>query len=133
MKGGFVMNEGSKITDRNDPYLKYANGVVYDSKTNLEWIAGPAGNISWDKAKKWANNLEIDGGGWRIPTREELETLYHEGKGKRNMTPLLETESWWVWSAEEDDSSSSSLFDFSRGTRDWHSRTPTVFAVRARK
>ena len=127
------MPEESQIVDRDDHYLKYENGVVYDSKTNLEWIAGPGRNMSWDEAKEWAKNLEIDGGGWRMPTREELETLYQEGMGKRNMTRLLETKDWWVWSAEPDDSLSSSLFDFSRGTRDWHSRTPRAYAVRARK
>jgi len=106
---------------------------VYDLITGLEWIAGPGRNMSWDEAKKWADGLEIDGGGWRMPTRKELETLYQEGKGKRNMTRLLETEAWWVWTAETDDSVSSSLFDFSRGTRDWSSRRPRAYAVRARK
>jgi uncharacterized protein (TIGR02145 family) len=123
----------SKIIDRDDPYLKYANGVVYDSKTGLEWIAGPGRSLSWDEAKEWAKDLEMDGSGWRIPTRKELETLYQEGKGKRNMTRLLETAAWWVWSAEHDDGLSSSLFDFSRGSRDWQSRTPRAYAVRARK
>ena len=127
------MQEESQIVDRDERYLKYETGVVYDSKTGLEWIAGPGRNMSWDEAKKWAKGLEIDGGGWRLPTRNELEALYQEGEGKRNMTRLLETEAWWVWSAELDDSASSNLFDFSRGTRDWRSRTPRAYAVRARK
>lgn len=123
----------SQIVDRDEHYVKYANGVVYDSKTGLEWIAGPGRNMSWDEAKKWARSLEIDGGGWRMPSKKELETIYQEGKGKRNMTRLLETATWWVWSAEQDDGLSSSLFDFSRGSRDWHSRTPRAYAVRAQK
>lgn len=123
----------SQIVDRDQHYVKYANGVVYDSKTGLEWIAGPGRNMSWDEAKKWARSLEIDGGGWRMPSKKELETIYQEGKGKRNMTRLLETATWWVWSAEQDDGLSSSLFDFSRGSRDWHSRTPRAYAVRAQK
>jgi hypothetical protein len=127
------MHGESQIIDRDDHYIKYANGVVYDSKTGLEWIPGPGRNLSWDEAKEWAKCLEIDGSGWRMPTRKELETLYQEGKGKRNLTRLLETAAWWVWSAEHDDSLSSSLFDFSRGTRDWRSRTPRAYAVRARK
>ena len=127
------MNVDPQVIDRDDHYVKYANGVVYDSKTGLEWIPGPGRNLSWDEAKEWAKCLEIDGSGWRMPTRKELETLYQEGKGKRNMTRLLETAAWWVWSAEHDDSMSSSLFDFSRGTRDWHSRTPRAYAVRTRK
>ena len=127
------MNEESKVIERDDHYLKYENGVVYDSKTGLEWIAGPGKIMSWDEAKQWAKVLEIDGSGWRMPTQKELETIYQAGKGKRNMTPLLETAAWWVWSTEDDESASSSLFDFSRGSRDWHSRTPRAYAVRARK
>ena len=122
-----------QIIEQDDHYLKYDNGVVYDSKTGLEWIAGPGRNMNWTEAKAWAEGLEIDGRGWRMPTRKELETLYQEGKGKRNMTRLLETAAWWVWSAEHDESAASSLFDFSRGERDWHSRTPRAYAVRARK
>ena len=127
------MQEESKIIDRDDHYTKYANGVVFDSNTGLEWIAGPGRTMSWAEAAEWAKSLEIDGSGWRMPTPGELETLFQEGKGKRNITRLLETESWWVWSAEKDDSVSSSLFDFSRGTKDWHSRKPRTYAVRNRK
>ena len=127
------MNEESKVIERDDHYLKYENGVVYDSKTGLEWIAGPGKIMSWDEAKQWAKVLEIDGSGWRMPTQKELDTIHQDGKGKRNMTPLLETAAWWVWSTEDDESASSSLFDFSRGSRDWHSRTPRAYAVRARK
>jgi uncharacterized protein (TIGR02145 family) len=127
------MQADPQITDRDGHYEKYANGVVYDTKTGLEWIAGPGRNMSWEEAKQWAENLKIDGSGWRIPTHKEFETLYQKGKGKRNMTRLLETAAWWVWSAEHDDSQSSSLFDFSRGNRDWHSRKPRAYAVRARK
>jgi uncharacterized protein (TIGR02145 family) len=127
------MNEESKVIERDDHYLKYDNGVVYDSKTGLEWIAGLGRIMSWDEAKQWVKGLEIGGSGWRIPTQKELETIYQDGKGNRNMTPLLETAAWWVWSTEGDESASSSLFDFSRGSRDWHSRTPRAYAVRARK
>ena len=127
------MQDESQIIDRDDHYLKYENGVVYDSKTDLEWIAGSGRNMSWAEATEWAKSLEIDGSGWRLPTRKELETLYLEGKGNRNMTGLLETAAWWVWSAENDDSVSSSLFNFSRGSRDWYSRTPRAYAVRVRQ
>jgi hypothetical protein len=34
---------------------------------------------------------------------------------------------------KQDNSLSSNLFDFSRGDRDWHSRTPRTYAVRIRK
>ncbi len=126
------MNGDPQIIDRDDHYVKYANGVVYDSTTGLEWIAGPGKNMSWEEAKEWAAGLEIDGTGWRLPERKELESIYKKGAGKRNMTRLLETPAWWAWSAEHDDNPSASLFDFSGGTRDWHSRTPRAYAVRVR-
>ena len=118
------MQGESQIIDRDNNFSKYANGIVYDSNTGLEWFAGPGRNMSWAEAKEWARVLEIDGSGWRMPTKKELETLYQEGWGNRNMTRLLETAAWWVWYAEDDDGLSSSLFDFSRGTRDWGSRGP---------
>jgi hypothetical protein len=127
------MKEAPQVIDRDDHYEKYANGVVYDTKTGLEWIAGPGKNMDWQEAKEWAMGLDIDGGGWIMPSRKEFETLYQEGRGKRNMTRLLETPAWWAWSAEHEDNLSSSLFDFSGGTRDWYSRTPRAYAVRVRK
>lgn len=127
------MHREFQIVDRDDQYLKYANGVVYDSKTGLEWIAGPGRKMSWDDPKEWAKGIEMDGNGWRMPTRKELETLFQEGKAKRNMTRLLGTAAWWVWSSEHPNSLSSRLFDFSRGNRDWHSRVPRAYAVRAQK
>jgi hypothetical protein len=81
-------------------FEKLASGVVRDIKSGLEWYAGPDKNTPWGDASNWANNLRIDGGEWRMPTMAELKTLYRKGAGPRNMTPLLETTGWWIWSAE---------------------------------
>ena len=90
----------AKIIAKDDQYVSYENGIVYDEKTNLEWIVGPDKDTSWDEAKGWVESLKVSGGGWRMPTREEIRTLYKEGTGKLNMTPLLKTTGWWVWSGE---------------------------------
>ena len=116
--------------------IAYGNGVVYDKNTGLEWIAGPDKDTSWNDAKKWVENLTVSGGGWRMPTRKELETLYKPGAGKRNMTPLLKTTGWWVWSGETKHSSSAWCFSFYDGLEDWGTRscssTTRGFAVRSR-
>ncbi len=93
--------------------------VFYDKNTGLEWLAGPDKATSWYDAKKWVENLTVAGGGWRMPTRKELRTLYKKGAGKRNMSPLLKTTGWRVWSGETKDSSSAWGFDFLIGTEDW--------------
>ena len=105
----------SKVTGRDGTLIAYATGVVYDKKTGLEWIAGPNKNTSWDKAKSWAENLTIDGGGWRMPTRAELKTLFKKGAGSRNITSLLKTSGWRVWSGETKGSLSALDFNFRYG------------------
>ncbi len=85
---------------RDGHYIAYANSVVRDTKTGLEWVAGPGKDTNWDEAKRWVENLKVAGGGWRMPTIEELVTLYEPGRGSRNMTPLLKISGWYVWSGE---------------------------------
>ena len=119
--------------------IAYGSGVVYDKNTGLEWIAGPDKDTSWNDAKKWVENLTVSGGGWRMPTRKELGTLYKPGAGERNMTPLLKTTGWWVWSGETIGSSSAWSFRFFHGGYEyWSTRGFTNsylrgFAVRSRR
>lgn len=127
----------SKVVGRDGSFIKYANGVVYDKKTGLEWYAGPDKNINWNRATKWVKRLQVAGGGWRMPTRDELEILYEKGVGTRNMTPLLKTTGWWVWSGETDGSSSAWLFSFGHGGDRRDNRNDSYlkrgFAVRYRR
>jgi len=72
-----------------------------------------------------------------MPTMKELKTLYKKGVGKRNMTPLLKTKGWYLWSGETKDSSSAWLFYFYYGDRYWVGRNGSAyaraFAVRSRR
>jgi curved DNA-binding protein CbpA len=105
----------SEVIVRDGTFIAYTNGVVYDKKTGLEWFAGPDRNTDWYEAKEWVESLNVAGGGWRMPTKEELKTLYQKGAGTRNMTPLLKTTGWRVWSGETRDLSSAWAFNFSGG------------------
>jgi len=121
---------------RDGVYVAYANGVVRDTSTGLEWKVGPDKDITWNEARSWVQSLNLDGGGWRMPSMDELEHLYKEGKADRNMTPLLKTSGWWVWSGEEKGSSDAWIFNF-LGGRDWGDRNNCyyygrAFAVRSR-
>jgi len=109
---------GPEVIATDGSFEKYANGVVRDTRTGLEWVAGPDTDTTWDEARDWVQGLSIDGGGWRMPTAKELEGLYQEGKGYSNMTPLLKTTGGWVWSGETAGSSSSCGFNFTTGHRD---------------
>ena len=40
-----------KIIAKDSQYVSYENGIVYDEKTNIEWLAGPDKFVTWDEAK----------------------------------------------------------------------------------
>lgn len=126
-----------EVTARDGTLVAYATGVVYDKNTGLEWLAEPDRDTTWDEAKSWAENLAVAGRGWRMPTRVELSNLYKKGAGTRNMTPLLKTTGWWVWSGETRDSSSAWYFLFHGGLEYWGPRSDSHysrgFAVRSRR
>ena len=116
-------------------FFRHGKVMILDDWTGLEWVTGPDKNMTWDEAKNWVQSLNIDGGGWRMPTMDELAGLYKKGAGSRNMTPLLKTTGWWVWSGETKGSSGAWDFDYGTG-RSWLDRGPSydgrAFAVRSR-
>ena len=126
-----------KIIARDGPFIKYDNGVVHNTRTDLQWYAGPDKDTTWNKAKSWVANLTVDGGGWRMPTRRDLKSLYKKGAGSRNMTSLLKTTGWWVWSRETRQSSSAWHFFFFGGYESWRYRDSSYngrgFAVRSKR
>lgn len=133
-----VSGSEAKEAGRDGTFIAYVTGVVYDKNAGLEWIAGPDRNTNWYAAKKWVESLNVAGGGWRMPTRDELKTLYQKDAGARNMTPLLKTTGWYVWSGETMGSSSAWALDlFYGGSEYWTTRATSSygrgFAVRSRK
>jgi|GEM_PF-3416008 len=125
---------GSKAGDQ---FIKYKTGVVKNTQTGLEWVAGPDRNTKWGDAKKWVESLNVDGGGWRMPTWGELRTLYQKDTGTRNMTPFLETTGWYIWSGETKGVSSAWFFYFGGGYENWCNQDVSyevrAFAVRSRR
>lgn len=116
--------------------LLTGNGIVRDTKTGLEWKVGPDKDMNWHEARTWVQNLNLDGGGWRMPTLDELEGLYEKGASRLNMTPLLKTTGWQVWSDKIKDTTFAWGFYFCRGGKGWDScffpYNFRVFAVRSR-
>jgi len=127
------LKKGLRVVEREGSYVLYPYGIVKDTNTGLEWKAGPDTDMSWDDAKSWVESLNLDGGGWRMPTMDELEGLYKKGAGGRN---LLEMSGWnVVWSGETKYSLYARLFHFSTGYKAWHycpERYARAFAVRSR-
>lgn len=118
-------------------FLKEPSGIIWDKKTNLEWVVGPNQDVYWKQAKRWVEGLEIGGGGWRLPSAAELKTLYVPGKGHRNMDPLFRTSGWWVWSGDTQDGQTAWFHTFRFNDGYWGSKLARdrirVFAVREKR
>lgn len=121
---------------RDGVFIAYANGIVKDTSTGLEWIAWTGRNMNWNNARSWVQGLDLEGGGWRMPSLNELEGLYGEGRGTKNITSLLKITGWHVWSGETKDQTFAWGFYFRSGERYSSRRTDNskggVLAVRSR-
>jgi hypothetical protein len=80
-------------------FNKDAQGIITDRHTGLQWLMGPDKDINWLDAEIWLHELELAGGRWRFPLKEELMGLYEKGAGREILQKLLRTSGDWIWSA----------------------------------
>ncbi len=75
------------------------DGVIYDSQLGLEWAPSNGQVLNHYQAEGYARDLSLAGGGWRLPTREELKSLYDKTK-LGNVDPVFGVGDMWVWTSE---------------------------------
>ncbi|MDP1989475.1 MAG: DUF1566 domain-containing protein [Syntrophales bacterium] len=120
-------------TGQDGHFIAYDDGTILDTRTGLMWAAkdNNAG-ITWQEAKKYCENYR--GGGytdWRMPTQDELATLYDSrinGMNGCNLTRLIELTKCSPWALEN---SSGAYFRFDGGGREWTNRPFNFFSFRA--
>ena len=126
-------------------YSVHASGIVTDQRTGLDWYVGPDVNTDWPTAVKWTSELAVGGGGWRMPSSSELQTLfdktytagigyYKNGKHwPAHMHPVFQAIGGgsWVWSAESENKASASAFNFNQGRPEAQPRSNTNYSIRA--
>ncbi len=127
-----------EIVARDGRYVAYENRVVCDCYSGLEWLPGPDRDMSWEEGLAWVKSLSVGGGGWRLPSLEELKGLYKKNKNGDNISPVFAICMTDVWSCEETlDAASAWGFNFLPGnqfrTYKTYSRRFRVMAVRPRK
>lgn len=136
--GGIRFLYRPEIVGRDGRYVVYDNNVICDCYSGLEWLPGPDRDMSWEEASCWVNNLTAGGGGWQLPTLDQLRGLYKKNKKGDNLSPLFSHCMTDVWSCEEtQDAASAWGFNFLPGnqfrTYKTYSRRFRVMAVRRRK
>jgi uncharacterized protein YdbL (DUF1318 family) len=123
---------GRTEKERDGRFVLYEDGTVLDTQTNLLWAAADNGkNVDWKEAKAYCENYR--GGGWRMPTQDELWTLVGSENGATKgfdccrgcdnhiATRLIRLSCTWVWASETKDNGSAAAFVlFSYGARYWY-------------
>ncbi len=120
-------------------------GAIQDSQTDLEWFVGPDRNVTWYDAQNWVTGMGSCGGGWRMPTIQEIGTLYDPSqragtgyyKGGRNfpahVDPVFSAIGGgsWVWSGESVAADSVRSFNLHLGEGVVYSPLNTLYSTRA--
>jgi hypothetical protein len=113
---------GKPAPDRQEPSAPLpeepGEGMVYDEKTDLIWTAEDNGGmIDWNEAKKYCEQLDLGGwGDWRLPTYEELISLYSESEeGDWKIRLGIELTDCCVWTQQKPYSYSATMINFMSG------------------
>ena len=119
-----LLSHASVIHAADDTRFTIKDGVIDDSETGLQWV--PAGN--WEmthyEAEKYVRNLSLAGGGWRLPTRAELKSIYDASKPGLS-DPKFKVGGKLVWTSELDaDPSLAWYFNFYSGGEYKYIRDP---------
>jgi hypothetical protein len=102
-------------------------GVTFAARSpRLEWQKNPtARELEFKAAEAYCKTLNLDGSGWRLPTRDELRALLNDitsGTGPSFKVPGLDSDEYWSSTPrtdlEEKDKPSVWLVNF-RGAEDF--------------
>lgn len=112
-------------------FIAYSDGTVLDTQTNLLWAARDnGGNINWSDAESYCKRY--NGGGykdWRMPTREELMSLYDRlifGNNGYRLTKTITLTGAFPWASDVNASSAAVVsFAYDRDIWFWESQSHT--------
>jgi hypothetical protein len=96
------------------PFMVSSEGVIQDLRTGLEWAPVPLMTVNYDSAVSHTRYLSLAGGGWRLPTVDELTDLYESGQRGCGLDTSFEIRYPKVWASDPKNPSKRWLVRFSR-------------------
>ncbi|MEN8190405.1 MAG: DUF1566 domain-containing protein [Thermodesulfobacteriota bacterium] len=113
-------------------FIDTEKSVIIDQQTGLMWpLKDNGSDISWPAAHEYCDQFNQGGfDDWRMPTQDELATLYRLEAAQTTEYYIIEKISitaCCLW-AKDNRSSKVASFDFEYGNRDWGHAQSTVDA-----
>ena len=127
-----AFGEDSDFTGSGPSYADNGDGTVTDRVTGLMWQKTDGGEMTWEKAKEYARNLQLGGHkDWRLPYSMELFGILDHGEHGPAMDTdyftRTEARYWWTDVPRVDDRSRVWLAN-SGGGIGAHSKTEAISA-----
>jgi Protein of unknown function, DUF400./Protein of unknown function (DUF1566). len=132
---------GRRIVGNYKQFFISDEGIVLDTTTGLEWSPRTSERpytLSYEQAVAWIASLRVGGGGWRLPTVDELKTLkelYHSLTSIRELSSKVA--GGWIWTAEFITKTQRSklttfpvVYDIKKDDRNYHVKWTQTVAVR---
>lgn len=69
-------SDASQNLDNQTRFIVTSCNSIKDTQTLLEWFVGPDRDMTWYQAQQWTAALDNCDARWRMPTIEEIRTLY---------------------------------------------------------
>lgn len=113
----YAKNSGSAVLDLatgKTRFTRSTDGIITDSETGLEWVAGPDQKTDYSQAKQWVDSCKVAGGGWGMPTRANLKVLYQPSlEGFLKLDPIFKiVEGRSIWAEPQENGSAGSAWFF---------------------
>ncbi len=122
-KASLASRKPAAAAQAADALIDRGDGVLEQVSSGLRWTRRDnAGDVGWDAARQYCDTLKTSGGGWRLPSEPELQSLYSDTASVAKAIPCgdhtcsaapFQLSSWWFWTAERSDAQTAWIFLFS--------------------
>jgi len=139
---------GNEVTDgsiKDDGYYQKGvtpsytrddvNNIVTDHITGLQWQDNAEAKTitkDWADAQTYCSSLSLDGGGWRLPTVQELQSIVVDGAYNPSIDTTafvnyISSDGYWSSTTYANYTSSAWIVGFSNGSTDYSNKTTTSY------
>ncbi len=128
--GVFGLNCEIAESNAGDRFVVSKDNTVLDSETGLMWASEDNGvNTNWNEAKSYCENYSAGGyTNWRLPTLEELGTIFDKNSEKRLMTfPAITLSGSCPWTSNTRKNRARTIFFMGGETNTYSKRSSNGF------